>query len=131
MTTHDIIDRIINVVVAYIAHNRISVSELPSLIQKTHNTLVTVIGDSIKDELLTLNLTKKQISDTIKSEYLVSFIDGRKYKTLKRHLKSHGLTPNRYKAKYDLPDDYPMVAPGYSIVRSRIAKDIKLGQKVV
>lgn len=131
MTTHDIIDRTINVVVAYIAHNRISVSELPSLIQKTHNTLVTVIGDSIKDEVLTLNLTKKQISDTIKSEYLVSFIDGRKYKTLKRHLKSHGLTPNRYKAKYDLPDDYPMVAPGYSIVRSRIAKDIKLGQKVV
>ena len=73
--------------------------------------------------------TDAQIEASIQHDGLISFIDGRSYKTLKRHLTAHGLTPERYRAKYGLPADYPMVAPGYAAKRSEIAKAIQLGHK--
>ncbi len=73
--------------------------------------------------------TAAQIESSIQQDGLISFIDGRSYKTLKRHLTAHGLTPERYRAKYGLPADYPMVAPGYAAKRSEIAKAIQLGHK--
>ena len=73
--------------------------------------------------------TAAQIEASIQHDGLISFIDGRSYKTLKRHLTAHGLTPERYRAKYGLPADYPMVAPGYAAKRSEIAKAIQLGHK--
>jgi len=70
-----------------------------------------------------------QVRQSIQRDGLISFIDGRSYKTLKRHLTAHGLTPERYRAQYGLPADYPMVAPGYAEQRSQIAKAIQLGRK--
>ena len=70
-----------------------------------------------------------QVRQSIQRDGLISFIDGRSYKTLKRHLTAHGLTPERYRVKYGLPADYPMVAPGYAAKRSQIAKAIQLGHK--
>jgi predicted transcriptional regulator len=62
-------------------------------------------------------------------EYLTSFIDGRKYKSLKRHLTTNGLTPDEYRSRYGLPKDYPMVAEAYSAQRSALAKTLGLGRK--
>lgn len=72
--------------------------------------------------------TPKQIKASIGTEGIVSFIDGKSYKTLKRHLTTHGLDPRAYRARYGLPDDYPMVAPSYSAQRSTLAKNLGLGR---
>lgn len=74
-------------------------------------------------------LTPKEMKDSITAEYLISFEDGKSYRTLKRHLAKHGLTPAQYRAKWGLPDNYPMVAPAYSLRRSEMAKSIGLGVK--
>ena len=68
-----------------------------------------------------------QIRRSVTDEALTSFIDGNSYKTLKRHLAAHGLTPEQYRSQYGLPADYPMVAPGYAAHRSALAKAIGLG----
>lgn len=68
-----------------------------------------------------------QIRKSLRDDAIVSFIDGRSYKTLKRHLTSHGLDPRSYRDRYGLPGDYPMVAPSYAARRSALAKAIGLG----
>lgn len=68
------------------------------------------------------------IKRSIGHDGLISFVDGKTYKTLKRHLTGHGLSPAQYRTKYGLPADYPMVAPSYSEARSALAKAIGLGQ---
>ncbi|WP_342112290.1 MucR family transcriptional regulator [Methylobacterium sp. SI9] len=69
-----------------------------------------------------------QIRKSVRPDGLVSFIDGKAYKTLKRHLTSHGLDPRAYRDRYGLPGDYPMVAPAYAKQRSALAKAIGLGR---
>jgi predicted transcriptional regulator len=71
--------------------------------------------------------TSAQIRKSVQDDGLVSFIDGRSYKTLKRHLTAHDLTPERYRERFGLPIDYPMTAPGYAAQRSALAKAIGLG----
>ena len=73
--------------------------------------------------------TAREVRTSIQAEGLISFIDGRSYKTLKRHLTAHGLTPQDYRTKYGLPRDYPMVAPGYAAKRSAIARSLQLRHK--
>jgi len=74
-------------------------------------------------------LTAKQIRDSITDDALISFEDGKPYRSLKRHLSARGLTPAQYRAKYGLPNSYKMVAPSYSARRSALAKKIGLGRK--
>jgi predicted transcriptional regulator len=69
-----------------------------------------------------------QIRKSVRDDGIVSFIDGKTYKTLKRHLNSHGLDQHSYRARYGLPSDYPMVAPSYAATRSALAKAIGLGR---
>ena len=69
------------------------------------------------------------IKKTVTNDYLISLEDGKKYKTLKRHLALQGLTPDAYRQKWNLPDNYPMVAPAYSARRSELAKKLGLGRK--
>ncbi|WP_342636294.1 MucR family transcriptional regulator [Methylobacterium brachiatum] len=71
--------------------------------------------------------SEAQIRASVQHEHLVSFLDGRSYKTMKRHLTAHGLTPEGYRQRFGLPADYPMVAPAYAAERSRIAREIQLG----
>mgnify|MGYP002381809989 CR=1 FL=1 len=73
--------------------------------------------------------TPAQVRKSITPEALISFEDGRSYKTLRRHLATHGLTPDEYREKWGLPADYPMVSANYSAARSAMAKSLGLGQK--
>ena len=72
---------------------------------------------------------KAAIRKSMSSDFLTSFIDGRKYKSLKRHLSTKGLSPDEYRIRYGLPKDYPMVAPSYSAQRSELARSLGLGRK--
>ena len=116
-------------VAAYVSKNHIQVSELPNLISSVH----AAFGGLGKPEAPSVEPTKLvppvSIKKSITDEYLVSMEDGKRYKSLKRHLSTHGLTPNEYRAKWGLPADYPMVAPAYAAKRSELARTIGLGRK--
>lgn len=110
---------------AYVANNTVPKEELAGLIESTRAALSGVSSDLriAKDHTPAVS-----IQDSLASpEHIVSLIDGKPYKTLKRHLGNNGLTADEYKARYNLPADYPLVAPSYSEHRRRVAKDMGLG----
>ncbi|WP_336487037.1 MucR family transcriptional regulator [Methylobacterium nigriterrae] len=115
------------IVEAYAANNRLPAGTLPQLIEAVHEALCSLRAAWPAVEVRPEQPTPGQIRRSITPEALISFIDGKSYKTLKRHLTAHGLTPVSYRERYGLPRDYPMVAPAYGDQRSRIAKAIGLG----
>ncbi|KAA0114202.1 MucR family transcriptional regulator [Methylobacterium sp. P1-11] len=121
-------------VAAYVSNNPVPASELPALITRVHGAISGLVAGSLTAEtgLAPQADVEKpsatQIRKSVRHEGIVSFIDGKIYKTLKRHLASHGLDPRSYRDSYGLPADYPMVAPGYAEQRSALAKAIGLGQ---
>lgn len=121
-----------SIVAAYVAHHAVTATALPELIQSVYGALTGLSGPSVeapapKEELRPAVPIKKSIA----TDYLICLEDGKKFKSLKRHLRTHyNLSPEEYRAKWGLPDDYPMVAPSYSERRSRLAKDNGLGRKV-
>jgi predicted transcriptional regulator len=95
---------------------------LPDLIRTVHNTLANLEkGPVVDDE--PEKPSAAQIRSSITPEALISFINGKPYKTLKRHVRGHGLTLEAYKARYGLPRDYPSVAANYRNIRSKLAKN--------
>lgn len=117
-----------DIVIAYVSNNSLSQDELPSLLQTVHDALRAVAGGS--RSLRTGATPAVPISRSIANDYIVCLEDGKKLKMLKRYLRAHyNLSPEEYRARWALPDDYPMVAPAYSKRRSRLAKEIGLGQK--
>ncbi len=120
-----------DIVAAYVTNNHISAADLPALIETVHSTISGLIGGKQATkavELASEKATPAQIRKSVQPDCLISFIDGRAYKTLKRHLTANGLTPDAYRAQFGLPSDYPMVAPSYSERRSNLAKAAGLGQ---
>lgn len=119
-----------DLVSAYVANNSVPVSELPNLIGRIHAVLNGLVDGTSPQPTTEIErkATPAQIGKSVTSDALISFIDGKAYKTLKRHLAVHGLDPKSYRERYGLPVDYPMVAPGYAEQRSKIAKAIGLGQ---
>ncbi|MHB2210758.1 Ros/MucR family transcriptional regulator [Methylobacterium sp. CM6257] len=115
------------IVEAYSANNSLPVSTLPPLIATVHGALKSLQAGRPTSVGQADQPTPIQIRRSITPEALISFIDGKRYKTLKRHLASHGLTPSGYRKRFGLPEDYPMVAEVYRQHRSRIAKAIGLG----
>ena len=118
------------VVAAYVAQNHVQPSEMPALIASVHAAFAGLgkpIEVAPESEKL---IPPVSIKKSMTNDYLVSMEDGKRYQSLKRHLARHGLTPAEYRAKWGLPGDYPMVAPGYSARRSEMAKGIGLGRKV-
>jgi predicted transcriptional regulator len=121
-------------VAAYVSNNPLPAAELPALIARVHGAVAGLVagtlsaegGATAQAEVEKPNPT--QIRKSVRHDGIVSFIDGKIYKTLKRHLSSHGLDPRGYRNRYGLPTDYPMVAPGYAEQRSALAKAIGLGQ---
>lgn len=120
------------IVAAYVSNNPVPVLELPSLIQSVHSavaglasggTLSTASADPVEKP------TPGEIRKSVRNDGIVSFIDGKAYKTLKRHLTAHGLEPRAYRERFGLPADYPMVAPNYAAARSQLAKQMGLGQQ--
>lgn len=116
------------IVSAYVANNSVPVAELSSLIESVHQALSRIAmprsNDAQLDAKPAVNPKKSVFED-----YIVCLDDGKKFKSLKRHLHLLGMTPDEYRQKWNLPSDYPMVAPGYARQRSELAKAIGLGQK--
>ena len=127
-TTNQLTDLTAAIVSAYTSANTFSADDLPTLIKSVHNALATVGGPEIPAVEETVKATAGQIRKSITPDALISFLDGKAYKTLKRHLTRHGLTVAGYKAKFGLPADYPTTAPNYSERRSAMAKALGLGQ---
>ena len=117
------------VVAAFVSNNPVPKGELPVLIQTIHDALTRL---SVGVENAAPKEEPKQpavsIRKSVTPEYLICLEDGKKFKSLKRHLGTHGLTPDQYRAKWNLQADYPVVAPNYAAARSALAKAIGLGQ---
>lgn len=126
--THDI-SRIVEIVSAYVSNNPLPQTELPTLIASVATALKTLtIGGAAPAAEAVEKPTPTQIRKSVTPVALISFIDGRPYKTLKRHLSKHGLDPVSYRERFGLPSDYPMVSSNYSEQRSHLAKSLGLGR---
>ena len=118
------------IVSAYVTKNSVPAAELPKLIKGIHAALTTLqTGAPVAAPKADVEKpSPTEIRKSVRPDGLVSFVDGKTYKTLKRHLTSHGLDPRGYRERYSLPVDYPMVASSYAEQRSALAKAIGLGQ---
>lgn len=119
-----------DIVSAYVSNNPVRPADLPDVIRQVHTALQALAtgAAAASPEAEIEKLTAAQIRKSVTPEGIVSFLDGKTYKTLKRHLKGHGLDPQTYRQRYGLSSDYPMVAPEYAARRSELAKSIGLGQ---
>ncbi|MER2266523.1 MucR family transcriptional regulator [Methylobacterium oxalidis] len=118
-----------DIISAYVSNNSVRTSDLPSLIAQVHSALAGLEHAGTTREPAAEKPTTTQIKKSVTHDALISFEDGKPYKTLKRHLTTRGLSPEEYRAKYGLPRDYPMVAAAYSEQRSSLAKSTGLGQQ--
>jgi predicted transcriptional regulator len=117
-----------SIVSAYLSNNPIQASEIPNLISQVHAALLRVATGRTETPI---EPTRPAVSvkKSIAPEYLVCLEDGKRFKSLKRHLRTrYNMTPEQYREKWGLPADYPMVAPNYAVARSQLAKKMGLGQ---
>lgn len=115
-----------DIVAAHVSNNSVAVSDLPVLIQNVHGALTGLGGQAAAPEVKLEPAVSVRAS--VKPDYIVCLEDGKKLKMLKRHLMTHyQMTPEQYRAKWNLPADYPMVAPNYAEQRRTLAKKIGLG----
>jgi predicted transcriptional regulator len=129
MATPDFLELATQVVAAYVANNPLPRSDLPALIQAVHSAVESLgKGSEVAQPQIETKPPAVSIRKSITPDYLVCLEDGKRFKSLRRHLRLHGLTPVQYREKWSLPSDYPMVAPNYSTERSALAKKIGLGQ---
>ena len=123
-------DHTAELVAAYVSNNHVARVDLPILIATVQRALSalsrTTTPSSTENELRTP--THAQICRSITPDAIISFIDGKPYKALKRHLRGHGFDPMSYRQKYGLPHDYPMVAPTYSERRSALSRGYQFGK---
>lgn len=125
----DLIELSTEIVSAYVSHNAVSSGDLPKLIAEVHGALRALHANEVLapvEELKPAVPIRKSVTD----DYIICLEDGKKFKSLKRHLQTHfNLSPEEYREKWGLPADYPMVAPSYSATRSKLAKVNGLGRK--
>jgi predicted transcriptional regulator len=117
------------IIAAYVENNRVDADALPALIKAVYGALNGLGVDAMEVEAEQPKPTASQVRKSITDAGLVSFINGKTYKSLKRHLADNGITPEGYRDRYGLPADYPMVSPAYAARRSEIAKSFGLGRK--
>lgn len=117
------------IISAYVSNNAVPASELYNLIADIHKSLTTLASGEAEAPAEVL-IPAVPIKKSVHADYIVCLEDGKKFKSMKRHLATHhGLTPEEYRAKWDLPSDYPMTARAYSEARSAMAKASGLGRK--
>ena len=116
------------IVSAFVTHNSLRSVDLPALIESVHAGLVKIANGAAHSEEPPAPTAAVTGRKSVTPDYLICLDDGRKFKSLRRHLSVLGMTPEQYRAKWKLPDDYPMVAPNYAAQRSELAKKIGLGQ---
>lgn len=116
------------IVAAYVSNNTVSVTDLPGLIRQVHQSLLNV-GQPVEAPS-EKPVPAVSVKKSVHPDYIICLEDGKKLKMLKRHLKTaFNMTPEQYRERWDLPTDYPMVAPNYANQRSQLAKDIGLGTR--
>lgn len=126
--TPDVLDLTADIIAAYVSNNKISAEALPDLIASTHAALSGLThGAEPVEEVEDFTKSKAEIRKAVSEDGITSFLDGKKYKSLKRHITTNGMTVDEYRERFGLPDDFPMVAPSYSAARSALAKSMGLG----
>jgi predicted transcriptional regulator len=124
----DLIEMTAGIVSAYVGGHTVAAADVPALIRQVHLALAAV-GGSAEAEAAVVKEPAVPVKRSIAPDHLVCLEDGRKFKSLKRHLRTkYNLSPEDYRAKWNLPKDYPMVAPNYAKARSELAKQMGLGQ---
>lgn len=124
-----IIEMTADIVSAYVGQNSVPAADLPSLINSVHTALAGISIGAAVAEPAAAKAPAVAIKKSITPEFLICLEDGRKFKSLKRHLRTaYSMTPEDYRSKWGLPRDYPMVAPDYAASRSALAKSMGLGQ---
>lgn len=117
------------IVSAYVSKNTIDAGEIPQLISNTHAALSRTAGQAAEPEREEQK-PRVSVKKSINPDFLICLEDGKKFKSLKRHLRTHyNLSPEDYREKWGLPPDYPMVAPNYARARSTLAKQMGLGTR--
>ena len=127
--TEEMIQQVVSIVSAYVSHNSMRAADLPEFIGSVHASISSLAKGPATVEAKKPENPAVPVKRSVSREYIVCLEDGKKFKSLRRHLSSfHQLSPDEYRAKWNLPSDYPMVAPAYSATRSQLAKDSGLGQ---
>jgi predicted transcriptional regulator len=125
----DVIALTAQIVSAYVGNNPVAASDIPALLNQVHSALTRLLATAVEHggEVLKPAVALKR---SVTPEYIVCLEDGKKFKSLKRHLRTqYKMTPEQYREKWGLPADYPMVAPNYAAARSNLAKQMGLGQQ--
>ena len=129
-STSEFIELAADIVSAYVSNNSVPSSDLPNLISDVHNALMRVSNGVVPE---TPNEPQKpaiSVKKSVTPDYIICLEDGKRFKSLKRHLRTqYNISPDQYREKWGLPPDYPMVAPNYAEARSRLAKEMGLGQQ--
>jgi predicted transcriptional regulator len=125
-----LVDLTAEIVAAYVGKNTVAQAELPKLIGEVHRALSGAVSQPAAREEHADIKPAVTVKKSLTADYLICLEDGKKFKSLKRHLRSHyNLSPEQYREKWGLPADYPMVAPNYAQARSSLAKRMGLGQR--
>ena len=125
----EILRMAVDVVAAYLSQNQIPMGQIPEVINSVYTSLNSLDGDS-GEAAAEPQKPAVSVRRSVTPDYIVCLEDGKKLKMLKRHLRTtYDMTPEEYRAKWNLPPDYPMVAPNYAKQRSEFAKKIGLGRK--
>jgi len=128
---HDLlVELTADIVAAYVSNHVVPVGDLGGLISDVHSALSSTSAPAPVAAVTEKPKPPVSIKKSIEDDYLICLEDGQKFKSLKRHLMTHyNMTPEEYREKWGLPADYPMVAPAYAQARSRLAKEMGLGQR--
>ncbi len=128
----DLLELAADVVAAYVSNNTITATELPALIGDVFTAIQKIAngGSAVAEVESEPQKPAVSVKKSITDDYIICLEDGKKFKSLKRHLRTHyNLTPEQYREKWGLQSDYPMVAPNYASARSNLAKKMGLGQQ--
>lgn len=124
------VEIIAEIVSAYVSNNSVRPADLPELIASVHTSIRALSGTPVEAPTAEPQTPAVPVKKSVTKDFIICLEDGKKFRSLKRHLGSvYNMTPDEYRKKWNLPGDYPMVAPGYSEIRSRLARDIGLGQQ--
>ncbi|NBW08149.1 MAG: MucR family transcriptional regulator [Caulobacteraceae bacterium] len=124
----ELLEMTADIVSAYVGNNSVAANDLPALIANIHAALSTVSTGVVEVEPEPKE-PAVPVRKSISPDFLICLEDGRKFKSLKRHLRTkYDMSPEEYRSKWNLPKDYPMVAPNYAKARSDLAKQMGLGQ---
>jgi len=127
--TVDHIELTAEIVSAYVSKNSVRPADMAELIASVHAALTGLGQGGVPEAPASEKLTPSQIRKSVTPDAIISFIDGKSYKTLKRHLTGNGMTMEQYRERFGLPRDYPSTAANYSAQRSALAKSLGLGQQ--